>query len=221
MKSVIFAIFAAVLAPAGVVNANSVAAKATLSTEVIGYRASLRGEVGGWLSSCRYTMPKPFGPFMKRVDWGDGTVSVPDDFNHVSCGNMARHLYDEPGEYEITVSRTAIGGANDELVITETIRTTAKILPEAATHMTDDGTVRIGGQIGEMLASCDYPRRGRDFQFVAVDWGDGDVASTCPDTLSHRYQKAGAYKIRIGITVPGAHDGPVLAEIALDVVIPE
>ncbi len=221
MRLIFGAIFTASVILGNLAHADTTAPKDQLSADVSGYRAMLLGGVGGWLSSCRYTTPQPFGPFMQRVDWGDGTTSVPDDFDHVSCGNIARHFYEEPGEYDIVVMRTSTGGANDELVLTEELRTTATVKPRIAVEMDDDRTARIGGQLGEFLSACDYPRPGRGYLSVSVIWGDGHVGTSCPETQSHRYEHPGRYTIKISMTAPGPHDGPVHARTSIDVVIPK
>jgi len=221
VRPAIFAIATANLMLSVSAQADTTTDDAAISTEVNGYRTLLRGEVGRWLSSCRYKTPKPFGPFMESIDWGDGSISLPADFDHVSCGNIARHFYREPGEYEVVLTRTSIRGADDDRVFSERLTTIATVLPEISVEVAKDRTVWIRGQIGEVLASCDYPRTGRGYWRVSIDWGDGQLSSSCPDTLSHRYEKPGHYTIMIGVTMPGETDGPVLLETSIDADVTE
>jgi len=221
MRSIFGALLITSVSLAHPAHAETTAPQDQLSAEVSGYRVMLRGEVGGWLSSCRYPIAPTFGPYVESVDWGDGKTSAPGDFDRVSCGNIARHLYEKPGEYDIVVTRTGIGGANDELVYTEEFRATAVVKPAIAVDVAEDGTARIGGQLGESLASCNYPRGGRGYFSVSVNWGDGHMGTSCPETQSHRYKKPGRYTITIGMTAPGPDDGPVHATTSVDVVIPK
>ena len=191
MRTAFFAAFAAMLTLDVAAQDNALKSQYPIAADVHGYRATLGGKVGAWLTSCRYTMPPLPGPHLESVSWGDGTTSVAKDYDNVSCGNIANHTYDKPGAYPVVVKRTEYRGLYDEVSITEEIKMTVTVAPEIVVDVAKDRTARIGGQIGATLSACDYPRGGRGYWNVSVDWGDGAQASSCPETLSHRYEKPG------------------------------
>ena len=220
MRTAFFAAFAAMLTLDAAAQDNALKSQYPIAADVSGYQVTLGGKVGAWLTSCRYMTPPLPGPYIESVDWGDGATSVAEDYDVVSCGNIARHIYDEPGDYRITVRRTEYRGLYDEVSITEEIKMTATVEPEIAADVAEDEIVQMGGQIGTKLASCEYPREGRGYWSVLVDWGDGHGASACSETLSHRYEEPGAYTITVSSTGPGPDDGPVNSQTSIDVVIP-
>ena len=136
-----------------------------------------------------------------QIDWGDESALA------VSMDSRFTHVYPEPGDYEITITRLAA----DESILSSEIRRIAVNYVDPTPMILDvntNATFETKGEEGVaiQLNGSFTDASISDTHTISVDWGDGNItngivdASTETFSANYSYVNGGIYTVTVTVT---------------------